>query len=218
MRSSSIRILLIALALTVCAQDADRASDTRQSTGVKYGMTWGYWGYTELAQELFHVSCSGTPYIPPYAPYKANAGQCNPYSGDTPCNATLPLLCISPQSFNRPCYPIQCGPHAMPKEFYCGWTEGLLLLSDPVLGLALTSRKTADLICSNQYGPEFRMAEFHDGKYIIGMDETNDCLTSWPAGPKAGGGWGYYGYGVKGPRWTRFWVAIDDQPGNCWLK
>ena len=217
MGSNFIQILLITFALTVCASDFGEDSETRQLVSARYGMTWGYSGYVEEAQELFHVSCSGTPYVPPYLPYLSSGGSCNPYSGDTPCNHTLPLLCIKPNNFSRPCYPIQCSAHAMPKEFYCGWTEGILLLSDPIPGIALTSRATANLICRNKFGPGFRMAEFHDGKYIIGMDDSNQCYTTWPAVSKLIGGWGYYGYGVKGPLWTRFWLAVNDQSANCWI-
>jgi hypothetical protein len=195
------------------ANDPSAAASTSSNN---WGMTWGWASYVEDEQELFHVGCSGTPVVPPYAPYQGSSGSCNPYEGDTPCSHSIPILCISPCRYYRPCYPMVCGPHAMTKEFYCGWSEGMLRLTEPVQGSLLTSLSVADGICSKTFGPGFRMANHGDGKYVVGMDEHNYCQSTWPLGSTSSGGWGFYGYGVKGPRWTRFWVAVNDQNGNCW--
>ena len=45
---------------------------------------------------------------------------------------------------------------------------------------------------------------------------TNYCYNSWASSIPSSGGWGFSGYGTRGPFWTRFWVAINDQPANCW--
>jgi hypothetical protein len=209
--------LLILFPLFSSAQfSSPDAPSSKTSYSGKNGLTWGYGGYTAHEQELFHVSCSGTPLVPEFSPFNGMSGSCNPYNGDTPCVLSLPLLCIEQCRFNRPCYSVPCGPGAMPGEFYCGWTEGLLRLTEPVKGTLLTSRAAANTICAKAFGPGFRMAAHNDGRYVVGMDDSHYCYSTWPLGSAPTGGWGYYGYGVKGPRWTRFWVAIDDTTGNCW--
>ena len=120
-------------------------------------------------------------------------------------------------NLKRPCYEVKCGSAAMPKEYYCGWSEGYLALSDPVIGTQLTSRNVANKFCSDKLGPGFRMAEFHDGKYVVGMNMTNYCYSTWPSSSTSGG-WGFYGYGARGSVWTRFWVDINDKQANCWDK
>ena len=182
---------------------------------IAYGLTWGSGGYVPDHPELFRVACGGSPYVPIYPPYHSADGSCNPYAGDTPCYLSRPILCFAYGNYKRPCYSIDCRSHAEPKEFYCGWSEGALLLSDPVIGNTLTSRAAADKICSTQFGIGFRMASHGDGRWVVGMSATNYCYSTWPT-TTYGGGWSYSGYGVRGVTWTRFWVAIDDQPGNCW--
>lgn len=196
--------------------DDNSSGQGRNLQGVKYGMTWGYRGYTPVAQETFGVHCYGSPTVPTYTPWNSADGGCNAYKGDTPCNHSLPILCISKCNYKRPCYPINCNSYAMNKEFYCGWSEGFIALSDAVKGNKLTSRADADKICSSKFGSNFVMAEHHDGKWMAGMDQNNYCFDTWPLGAANGGGWGFYAYGVKGPVWTRFWVAIDGQNANCW--
>src|SRR5205823_1278208 len=53
--------------------------------------------------------------------------------------------------------------------------------------------KRADAYCRSALGAGWRMAEFHDGK----------------------GGWGFVARGHISST-SRFWVRINDQPGNCW--
>jgi hypothetical protein len=112
---------------------------------------------------------------------------CNPYTGDTSCSNSLPVLCVRPQGLPRPPYTPN------PSLFYDGWVGGSLALTAPVLGTSLTSQANADALCATTFGSGWRMAEFHDG----------------------GGGWGFRGYGniLDG---SRFWVRISDQPANCW--
>lgn len=193
----------------------EREARGRQLQNVKSGMTFGYFGYVNGDQEIFGVHCAGSPPIPPYNPYGSTTGSCNTKSGDTPCNHSLPILCINKVSFKRPCYQVKCGSASMAKEYYCGWSEGYLALTDPVQGTLLTSRDAASKICADKLGAGFRMAEFHDGRYTIGMDSVNYCYKNWPSSTNSGG-WGFYGYGARGPTWTRFWVEINDQKANCW--
>lgn len=116
-----------------------------------------------------------------------NEGSCNPYKGDTSCRVTLPVLCFKPGTAKAP-----VGAEA---DFYKGWTRGTLAATQPVMGALLDSAAGGSARCSKALGVGWRMAEFHDG----------------------GGGWGLQGLrGVGFGAWTRYWVHINDQPGNCW--
>jgi len=108
----------------------------------------------------------------------------NAYQGDTSVSASLPLLCFHPDGRQVPSG-LDTG--------YDGWAGGEVKLSPAVPGTALTSLKTANAICSNEYGDGWRMAEFHDGP----------------------GGWRWYANGTVDAN-TRFWVAINDQKANPW--
>lgn len=111
--------------------------------------------------------------------------QTNPYNGDTPAAAVLPVLCLNVD--NSPV------PAGITPDFYNGWARGSLALTPPVPGSQLTSPGVANALCAANFGPAWRMAEFHDG----------------------GGGWSYWGFGTL-PAGTRFWTAINDQPANPW--
>jgi ABC-type phosphate transport system substrate-binding protein len=117
----------------------------------------------------------------------------NPYQGDTPASAVLPLLCLTQTGAGVPA--------DITPDFYDGWTEGYLALSAPVSGTSLTSRAAADAVCARQFGAAAREAEFHDGYYGPGLTTS--------------GGWSYWGYGSLSTT-TRFWVAINDQLANPW--
>lgn len=119
-------------------------------------------------------------------PYR---NSCNPYKGDTSCRVVLPVLCIQPGSA-RPLQEAE-GHH------YNGWTGGTLASTRPVMGAVLTSVQAASARCEAELGRGWRMAEFHDGP----------------------GGWEMQGQLKPGATLdgrTRYWVHINDQPGNCW--
>lgn len=140
-------------------------------------------------------------------------GTGNPYVGDTVCKKKLPVLCIKVDGSARPGYtPTGNGP------FYEGWVEGHLQATLPTKGTTLTSLAAADQICVNSFGPGWRMAEFHDGKFVAGMNATNfcnsqGCGTPWTGGQP--GGHSMWGYGQLDPT-KRHWTHINNQPGNCW--
>ena len=131
------------------------------------GMTWAKLDH-DAQWGIAHVGCSS----------------CDPYSGDTSCMTALPVLCIKSSAAAKP--------NGLQTDFYNGWTGGTIATTAAVQGTALTSLAAADLLCSDSYGPGWRMAEFHDG----------------------GGGWTWYAFGDVPD--TRFWVHINDQPSNCW--
>lgn len=78
------------------------------------------------------------------------------------------------------------------RQQYHGWFGGDIDTSITVKGTDLTSWAIADKICADKLGDGWRMAEFHDGR-----------------------GWGFWAKG-KITADSRFWVAINDQPANCW--
>jgi hypothetical protein len=123
----------------------------------------------------------------------ASDSQTNPYNGDTAPSTSLPVLCL--RVTNAPV------PAGINPDFYNGWAKGSVALSSSVTGSTLTSRAAADSLCASQFGPTWRMGEFHDGFYGSSLQYS--------------GGWSYWGYGSI-PVGTRFWVAINDQPANPW--
>jgi hypothetical protein len=174
------------------------------------GLSWGKVAHDD-ALGIDRVHCYGKPALP-----EAQGGPgCNPYEGDTPCGQALPILCVKVDGSPRPPYAMSCGSYAMPGEYYCGWVEGRLALTKPVAGLALASAAAADALCAAALGAGWRMAEHHDGKFVMGMGAQSYSGESWRANELARGGWGFFGYGDIDDR-SRFWVRIDDQRGNCW--
>jgi len=127
---------------------------------------------------------------------------CDAGHGDTLCTQQLPLLCIY-----KPTPPFQL-PLGLPNSNqYNLWSGGIVATTQPVAGNAFsnlsasaTPSQNADYYCYLQFGPGWRVAEFHDG---------------W--------GWNFQAYGgtVSAPTVpsTRFWVHINDQPAaNCWAS
>lgn len=144
----------------------------------------------------------------------------DPINGDTSCHAMRPILCVNVDGSARPPYPINDETGA---AFYNGWVEGHFARTLPIKGFRMNSRDDANEICRAHFGRGWRMAEFHDGRYIADMsDQTHygDAAHSpspWPAQGKLRGGWTMYGFGNLGAD-TRFWVAVNDQKANCWNR
>ena len=117
----------------------------------------------------------------------------NPYNGDTAPNVSLPVLCLR--------YDGSATPSNVSPDFYNGWAGGPVALTPAVQGSTLTSRATADSLCSSNFGAGWRMGEFHDGRYGPSLQYS--------------GGWSWWAYGNI-PVGQRFWAAINDQPANPW--
>jgi hypothetical protein len=114
---------------------------------------------------------------------------CDAYHGDTPCTQPLPVLCIY-----KPAIPFPLPTGVNNSNQYYLWAGGVVATTQPHVGMNNTA---ATAFCQAQFGPLFRVAEFHDG---------------WA--------WDFQAYGgtVSAPTVpsTRFWVYINDQPGaNC---
>jgi hypothetical protein len=125
------------------------------------------------------------------------------YEGDTHTRQFLPVLCIHKNGVPHPGTEV-IGPLSWTSGGSARktWSGGTLALSRPVQGSLLTSRSEADALCASQFGPGYRMAEFHDG------DE------GYPSG------WDFWdevrGADLAPFQNTRFWVSIDDQNANPW--
>lgn len=188
--------------------------------GVRNGLTFGLMSHASVEFEegsipldISRVGCYGRPEVNELI---AGGPGCNPYAGDTSCALSLPILCLRPEQIPRPNYAVAESSGQFPDPFYDGWAGGLLRLSDPVLGLDLSDLEAANAICATQLGDNFRMAEFHDGLYFPSMDKDLFYGKTWPPEDELQrGGWAFNGYGTL-PEESRFWVYIDDQPGNCW--
>jgi hypothetical protein len=169
------------------------------------GLTWG---------KYFHDASLGVDRVGIYGPG-------NPYVGDTSCSVKLPVLCVNVDGSARPNYAIPAAGGSGPAEFYSGWVEGHIATTAPVKGTVLTSAAAGDQRCVANFGPGWRMAEWHDGQYVLGMDathfygDTSNSFSPWNSGVKSHGGTTFFAYGNVNPN-KRYWVHINDQPGNCW--
>jgi hypothetical protein len=127
----------------------------------------------------------------------------NAYTGDTSTTQALPVLCINKSGLSNPGTGVIGSPTQTPGGAWRRtWSGGTIALTSPVTGTSLTSRSVADSLCASQFGPGYRMAEFHDGdaNYWCGWD-------FW------GAAWGANLTPFMG---TRFWVSINDQNANPW--
>ena len=99
------------------------------------GMTW-----TRISHEATYstdkVGCSG----------------CNPYTGDTDCSTSLPILCQKSDGSANP---------GLVLDFYNGWKSGHIYLTPALAGTALLSVANANAICQSYFGPGYEIAEFH---------------------------------------------------------
>lgn len=104
----------------------------------------------------------------------------NPFRGDTLCSESLPVLCVEKLNLPRP------------NVHSSGWIGGNLKLAPSVTGSSFKTAQEVDIYCALNAGPNYRVAEFHDGN---------------PGEMR--------GYGNLDSS-SRFWVDIKDQNANCW--
>jgi len=135
------------------------------------GMTWRLLG-TNATTGTVDVGCA----------------DCNAYNGDTPCTTALPILCILKAG---PGFPLALPANVDNSDIYHLWSGGIVATTTPTPAPA--KRSGANARCVQEFGPGWRVAEFHDG---------------W--------GWHFQAFGgVTHP--SQLWVDIDDQPnGVCW--
>ncbi len=165
----------------------------------KKAMTWKFMGEdTDL--NIVRVGISGG----------------DPREGDVTISAILPILAINVNDTARPNYDVSNINASQSKEYYSGWSCGTIKLTPPIRGEDITSREVADSLCQLYLGKGYRMAEFHDGKYVSGMSSTQYYGNSWPDMSNLNSGaWHMFSYGDI-DKDTRFWVSINDQRSNPW--
>jgi hypothetical protein len=127
------------------------------------------------------------------APPVAGDRGCDPHVGDTSCQISLPLLCFAEQRLSAPTE-LSTAPDGLGTR---RWSGGQVAASAPVRGDRFSTIDDADRYCARQFGPEWRVADFHLG----------------------GRGFGFAaklrGDGFSG----RYWVDIRDQPyATCWKR
>jgi hypothetical protein len=141
------------------------------------GMTWQL-DSTNPTTRTIDVGC-GVGNNPP----------CNAYEGDTACTERLPILCIQKEGAGFP-LPLPAGVNDTDR--YHRWSGGVVRTTEATV--PPTTRAAAHALCVKQFGPGWRVAEFHDG---------------W--------GWHFQAHGSVDDPNRRFWVDINDQAGaTCW--
>lgn len=178
------------------------------SPAARKGMTWGVAADVETPEGIVLVGCHGEP--------ATATGSCDADRGDTACSEARPLLCLkiddtpAPTDLRRPLLD-----GAPPDDFYAGWAGGTVATTAPMPGTALKTREIADRACAAAFGDRWRLAEFHAG----GRDQQPIAVTepgsTQPRSVYPSGGGAFYAAGDP-IRTSRFWVAIDDRPANCW--
>jgi hypothetical protein len=173
MRSSRLVAAAISLAFVIPCAAQPYPSTTAAATAKK-GMTWQLDG-TNPTTGTTDVGCNGPA--------------CNAYQGDTACTVPLPILCIKKQGSG---FPLPAPASVNNTDQYHKWSGGVVAATKPTV--PPTTLAAAVALCVNEFGPDWRVAEFHDG---------------W--------GWHFQAYGGVGDPKGRFWVDITDQPGaRCW--
>jgi hypothetical protein len=189
----------------------DPVSEIVIGSNNQMGMSWGF-GSRDAQLEITHVGCHGRPRLDG----SEDGPACDPYVGDTSCTAVLPILCLKESDLPRPNYAVDKSGGSMPPAFYRGWSGGVAGLSEPIAGTGLSSLEMANDVCAATLGDGFRMAEFHDGQYVVDMGTDQFFGATWPSAEnRLAGGWGWFTYGDISED-TRFWVYINDQQANCW--
>ena len=148
---------------------------------VKKGLTWGMYP-ADTVTGTTTVSCQATP-----------GAACDPYNGDTPGTAALPVLCFRPM--NLP-YPV---PNTGASSNASYWSGGVVATTPAVspISKGWTTRSQVSAYCASEFGPGWVVAEHHMG---------------------GNQGWKFGAYGNVGqPGVSRFWVDVNDQAnGNVW--
>ncbi|HEX3584273.1 MAG TPA: flagellar hook-length control protein [Thermoanaerobaculia bacterium] len=117
------------------------------------------------------------------------ANGCDAHNGDTPCTTPLPMLCIRKSG---PGFPLPVPSVIVDNDQYAKWSGGVVATTPPIVPPSTLA--AANNVCVKEFGPYWRVAEFHDG---------------W--------GWGLQAYGGVGSSDKRFWIDINDQPNaRCW--
>jgi hypothetical protein len=149
-----------------------------------------------------------------------SCNNCNPFTGDVYCNASIPILCLTfAKSINRPYYSIavQLTPFSVVDGgYYDGWTGGVFQVTPPVRGYDISSYQVGDQLCKGYFGPQSKFAQFNDGYYMPTMNQVPvKAWNLWDWSLAKQGAWNFWGFFNHHYR-GRTWVWVDGQPnGNC---
>jgi hypothetical protein len=152
---------------------------------------------------------------------ECDSGNCNPYTGDTDCATSLPILCILHHKvIRRPFYDFarNCvGCASTDNSYYNGWIGGVFATTKLVKGSAIINRAAGDSLCRAELGTSAVMAEFHDGFWISYMNDSPAKIkVNWNWSSSVPGAWGAWGYFNSIKTSSRMWTWVNDQPtGNC---
>ncbi len=205
--SDTVRVSLKEGAVAV--QDVPVVQPSRKGPGylpVRKGLTW-LKRKRETKFPVDFLACGGG--------INGALSMCNAYVGDQPCNGVLPMLCNKSEWLARPAYQVDY-PSRTNDPYYGPWQGGHSALGPRVAGTWLRSKVVADSFCAADLGVGWKMAGFHDGLYMVGMDSLTYHDETWNASLASTGAWGFYTYTSNIPMDIRFWVYIDDQSANCW--
>lgn len=152
------------------------------------GMTWGTLNVAGVPRSWTYLACDGAPVEPMTHPRLP--GACDPYTGDTLCTVALPVLCRHALLLEQQAKVVKSADAALRDRIIALEYSS----TSPIAGTALRAQQAGDAACEAQMGSGWRMAEHHD------IDS----------------GWGAIGKAGRLTKNSRYWVAINDQSGNCW--
>lgn len=139
---------------------------------------------------------------------------CGPYTGDTFCTDSIPLLCIiGYKTLTRPLYYYQKRSPAS-GGFYNGWTGGYFAATPPTVGTLLASKIAADNICKKYFGPSALLMQHFYGRYMNYMNDEPLTWSKWNWNLTQSGGWTGWGYFQGKLPCTKMWTWGDPNV-NC---
>jgi hypothetical protein len=163
----------VATAPAATIQEGRPSGPSAQAASGSKGLTWKLLA-TNSTTGTIDVGC---------------ATGCDAYHGDTSCTKALPLLCIKNAG---PGFPLPVPASVDNSNQYHKWSGGVVGTTKAVVPPAKLA--AANALCVKEFGPGWRVAEFHDG---------------W--------GWHFQAFGGVGNPAQNFWIHINDQPGaTCW--
>lgn len=158
-----------------------------------------------------YFSCLGNP----NTDLPGSPTTCGYNYGDTYCFRARPIACINKVGIPRPSYTFTGSADSN------GWTEAIVQVTPPVAGCAFKYKKDADYYCEKLFGCGYKVADFHDGRYINGMNGVNYSNFSWNPSITMKGFYGFWAFFINMPNVSqRYWVTHNDLWGanpHCWL-
>jgi len=106
----------------------------------------------------------------------------------------------------------------MNDAYYQGWSGSFIFATKPRRASDFIYDSDVSLYCATQFGPGYKVYEWHEAYWINNMTSANFCNNTWNWALATTGGWNVRAYAYL-DACTRFWIHINDQPnGTCWKK